>query len=238
MTAYYNENDDYAANWLENLIAEGLIANGTVDRRSIADVRGADLSGFTQCHFFAGAGGWSLALRLAGWADSVPAWTGSCPCQPWSQAGQRRGFSDKRHLWPEWFRLIGECEPPTIFGEQVANAGAWLDAVFSDLEGMGYACGAADLPAACAGAPQARPRLWFVADAASRRRQGWPRLREDGALGHGHKFADCAWWNAEPGVARVADGIPGAVDQRRVFGNAIVPQVAARFVSAFMGVTN
>lgn len=228
--AYYNENDPFAADWLQALIDAGAIAPGIVDRRSIDDVKARDVRDFDQCHFFAGAGGWSLALRLAGWDDSRPIWTGSCPCQPWSKAGRRAGAGDERHKWPQWFRLIGECRPATIVGEQVAGAGLWLDGVFADLESVGYACGAADLPAACVGAPQDRARLWFLADSARRWREGRAGLRESRTFSHRHQPAYRSWWDAEPGVARVADGLPGAVDQRRVFGNAIVPQLAAEFI--------
>src|SRR5262245_61550365 len=98
--AYYNENDRFAAAWLRELIRAGHIAAGEVDERSIEDVRADDLRAFTQCHFFAGIGGWSYALRLAGWPDDRPVWTGSCPCQSFSQAGQQKGFDDPRHLWP------------------------------------------------------------------------------------------------------------------------------------------
>lgn len=56
MSAYYNEFEPYAAEWLRNLIKKGLIADGEVDDRSIVDVRADDLRGFTQCHFFAGIG--------------------------------------------------------------------------------------------------------------------------------------------------------------------------------------
>ena len=66
MPAYYNEIDPYAAQWLRNLIAAGHIAPGVVDERSIEDVHPSDLRGFEQCHFFAGIGVWSLALRRAG----------------------------------------------------------------------------------------------------------------------------------------------------------------------------
>lgn len=167
--AYYNEWEPYAAQWLRNLIARGLIAQGDVDERSITDVRPDDLRGYTQCHFFAGVGGWSYALRLAGWPDDRPVWTGSCPCQPFSVAGRQRGSEDERHLWPAFFRLIRECRPAIVFGEQVASAigRGWLDLVFDDLEGEGYACGAAVLPACSVGAPHIRQRLWFVADASS-----------------------------------------------------------------------
>ncbi len=167
MAAYYNDNDPFAAAWLRNLIAEGLIAAGDIDDRSIEEVKPADVRGYAQCHFFAGIAGWSLALRLAGWPDDKPVWTGSCPCQPFSAAGKGKAADDERHLWPGWFSLIRECKPPIVFGEQVEAAigWGWLDAVFSDLEAEGYACGAAVLPACGIGAPHIRNRLWFVADA-------------------------------------------------------------------------
>ena len=91
MSAYYNEHDPFAAAWLRELIADGLIADGEVDERDIQTLDPADLAGYTQCHFFAGIGGWSLALRLAGWPDDRPVWTGSCPCQPFSSAGKSGG---------------------------------------------------------------------------------------------------------------------------------------------------
>ncbi|HEX7687316.1 MAG TPA: DNA cytosine methyltransferase [Burkholderiaceae bacterium] len=175
MTAYYNEIDPYAAEWLRNLIAAGHIAPGEVDQRSIEDVHPDDLRGFTQCHFFAGIGVWSYALRRAGWADDRPVWTGSCPCQPFSAAGQGAGFDDERHLWPAFFHLIRERRPAKIIGEQVASKDAepWLDLVQDDLEGVGYAFGAVPFPSAGVGAPHIRDRLYWVADAqrTDRRRQ-------------------------------------------------------------------
>jgi len=167
MTAYYNEIDPYAAAWLRNLVAAGRIAAGDVDERSIRDVKPDDLKAYTQCHFFAGIGVWSAALRLAGWADDRPVWTGSCPCQPFSAAGKGGGFDDERHLWPDLFRLIAECKPGVVFGEQVASKDglAWLDLVQADLEGADYASAAVDLCAAGVGAPHIRQRLYWVADA-------------------------------------------------------------------------
>lgn len=164
MTAYYNEFDPKAAAWLRELIKQGHIADGEVDDRSIEDVRPVDLLGFDQCHFFAGIGVWSYALRRAGWADDRPVWTGSCPCQPFSAAGKGAGFDDERHLWPAFYHLISQCRPDVVLGEQVASKDGlgWLDLVLSDLEATGYAGGAVDLCAAGVGAPHIRQRLWWV----------------------------------------------------------------------------
>jgi DNA (cytosine-5)-methyltransferase 1 len=91
---YYNEWEPFAGEWLKELIKDGLIPDGTVDNRSIADVEPSDLKGFTQCHFFAGIGGWSRALELARWSPERPVWTGSPPCQPFSAAGNHSGKDD------------------------------------------------------------------------------------------------------------------------------------------------
>jgi DNA (cytosine-5)-methyltransferase 1 len=182
MTAYYNEYDPGAAAWLRELIKNSLIADGEVDERSILDVTADDLKGFTQCHFFAGIGGWSYALRLVGWPDDQPVWTGSPPCQPFSTAGQRKGKDDERHLAPHFASLVASGRPPILFGEQVASAAvfgkaarktrsqsegepewAWIDDLQDRLEAAHYAVGASDIPAAGVGAPHIRQRTFFGA---------------------------------------------------------------------------
>ena len=328
--AYYNEHDPFAAQWLRNLIAAGHIAPGDVDDRDIQQVQPADLTGYTQCHFFAGIGGWSLACRLARWGDDEPIWTGSCPCQPFSDAGKRGGTTDARHLWPEFHRLIAQCRPPVVVGEPVASqaGGLWLAGVRADLEGSGYRVGAADLCAAGVSAPHVRQRLYWVADAdgagcagagsaqpeerdgetlasprsesntgglanaRGQRRQQVPGgtsrdeatdgragrdvcepdgdhvVAGDGegdhlGLGDTDRYHPQWWsgplqmgwnaiagqvtrggrtyraqWRVGPGLRLVAHGIPGRVGKLCGLGNAIVPQVAAEFIGAYMDVAD
>lgn len=342
MAAFYNEIDPYAAQWLRNLIAAGHIAPGVVDERDIRDIRPDELAGYSQCHFFAGIGGWSLAARLAGWPDTRPVWTGSCPCQPFSAAGARAGFNDERHLWPAFHWLISQCRPSVVFGEQVASKDGlgWFDLVQADLEGEDYAVGVADLCAAGVGAPHIRQRLYWVADSTGqgplsgaqpgicggeegrRSRHGEPERsdaafsladtsseqhhgagnggagrraeysngratgvvehpdgvgrerRQEAAPGHQHDRAapersenqhgpvvasasglpehgtgptngfwanadwlycrDDKWRPVESGTFPLAHGIPGRVGRLRAYGNAIVPQVAAEFIGAYL----
>ncbi len=325
MAVYYNDADPAACAWLRELIAAGHLPAGEVDGRSILDVEPEDLRGFAQCHFFAGIGGWPYALRLAGLAESVCVWTGSPPCQPFSQAGQRKGQDDDRHLAPAFLRLVAACRPGLVFGEQVASAAvlgpvggtartaadspagwAWFDALADALEAASYAVAAADLPAAGVGAPHIRQRLFFGAIAMDARagglgdglgaglqgRVGMPgsadqraarpaglagglvdgdggiagdgpvqRRRqhrceppdgEAGRLVEGDDHAgtgathgvwrdpdwllcrDGRWRPVEPGTFPLADGVPGRMGLLRGYGNAIVPPLAAEFVTAFL----
>jgi DNA (cytosine-5)-methyltransferase 1 len=160
MGVYFNEFDPFASQWLRNLYPDA-----TVDPRSIVDVRAEDVAGFRRVHFFAGIAGWEYALELAGWPAEWECWSGSCPCQPFSCAGKRGGEKDERHLWPEFYRLISECRPAIVFGEQVASKDGleWLDGISLDLEELGYAVGASDLPAAGQGAPHIRQRFFWTA---------------------------------------------------------------------------
>ena len=283
MGAYYNEIDAYAAQWLRNLIAKGLIPEGDVDERSICDVAPEDLRGYAQCHFFAGIGGWAYAARLAGWPDDRPLWTGSAPCQPFSVAGKGKAQKDERHLWPVFFELIRACRPSVLMGEQVAAAVGkdWLDGVQSNLESIGYACGATVVPACAVDAPHRRDRLWFVADAERQqpqrgvheprsdssakgrreatefaglrtmdgnvanadepRPQGRVILRERGD--ERSAWSDSVEWaigadgkarRVKPGVRLLAHGVPARVGRLRAYGNAIVSQVAAEVIGAFL----
>ena len=208
MSAYYNEIDPAAAQWLRNWIEAGHIAPGYVDERSIEDVYPSDLRGFTQCHFFAGIGVWSHALRQAGFADDREIWTGSCPCQPFSAAGQGAGFADERHLWPAFLHLIEQCRPTAVLGEQVASkdAGLWIDLVHTDLEALGYAFGAIPFPSASVGAPHIRDRLYWVGHASGARLEG--HAGNGGAAGRQGPCGSTA-------APSLFDWVANAADQRQ-----------------------
>lgn len=249
MAAYYNEIDPYAAQWLRNLIAGGHIAPGDVDERSIQDVHPDDLKPYTQCHFFAGVGVWSLALRRAGWPDDRPVWTGSCPCQPFSSAGQGAGFDDERHLWPDFHWLIQERLPPVVFGEQVARAPEWIRLVRSDLAALDYSVAGLPIEAACAGSLTPRERFFFVANANGVGRQesrlpaAW-RTQENTAgpadipsYASEISFVACLDGKRrpiEPGTFPLADEYPRRVEQLRAYGNSIDAQAATQFIAAYL----
>lgn len=165
MTVFYNDIDKGSIAWLQRLMGAGLIPEGKIDNRSIADIAPNDLEGVHRSHFFAGIAGWELALQLAGWPENVGVWTGSCPCQPFSCAGKRKGAADERHLWPELRRLIDECRPTVVFGEQVSGKDGriWLDGISSDLETLGFGIWAVDTCSAGVGSPNIRQRLYWVA---------------------------------------------------------------------------
>lgn len=248
--AYYNEIDKGAAQWLRELIKEGHIANGEVDERSIEDVVPTELMGYTQCHFFAGIGVWSYALRNAGWDDSRRVWTGSCPCQPFSSAGKGKGVADERHLWPAWLHLIGECRPEGLFGEQVGKAAgrAWLDIVQNDLEAANYAAWAICFNACSVGAPHIRQRLYWMAVALGDGLEGCAIEDLSGARGRtegrevGCFDSSPIWITGNDGKARpiksgiepLVDGFAGRVELLRGYGNGLCSAAAEAFIQACM----
>lgn len=257
MAAYYNEIDPVAAEVLRTLIANNVIAPGVVDTRSIMDVQPDDLDGFTQCHFFAGAGLWSVAARLAGWPDDKPLWSGSCPCQPFSVAGKGAGFNDTRHLWPDFFRLIGSRRPPVVVGEQVAGQAGygWLDRVLFDLADEDYAARGVDLTALAVDAPHIRQRIYWlaVADACGGGRAGRPEgaIRRQVERVATERPADRYWSDAEwircpdgkyrrtkPGLRVLVNELAERSDLWRLAGNSVVAELAAEVLRAYLETEN
>ena len=248
MPAYYNEHDPYAAQWLRNLIAAGRIAAGDVDERSIEDVHPDDLKPYNQCHFFAGIGIWPLAMRRAGWPDELSGWTWSCPCQPYSKAGKREGFSDPRHLWPAWYHLIRERRPERLLGEQSKDAlgHGWFDLVQDNLEAAEYAFGAVRFAAASCGEPILRERVYFAAQYLGTGAQGQQPGPHPCAPGQRRRrgeedlFAIAAaplqpgdsW--PQPLVRSMDHGYSQRMGGVHAIGNALNAEAATQFVAAFL----
>ena len=91
---------------------------------------------------------------------------GGFPCQPFSVAGKRKGKDDKRHLWPEMFRIIKDAKPSIVIGENVPgiiNVQMALGSCISDLESEGYNVQCFVLPASAVGAPHRRYRVFIIA---------------------------------------------------------------------------
>ncbi|MDO5035934.1 MAG: DNA cytosine methyltransferase [Porphyromonas sp.] len=131
------------------------------------------------------------------WKGKVDVLSGGFPCQPFSEAGLRKGAEDDRYLWPEMLRAIEEIRPTWIVGENVAGLLSMvfpgettevenyedlfgekhvlyeqrspyiLHGVISDLEERGYSVQSFLIPACAIGAPHRRDRIWIVAYAAN-----------------------------------------------------------------------
>lgn len=241
----YTDNDPVCCAWITELIRQKLIPPGDVLCKSISDIQPDELARYTQSHFFAGISGWSRALELAGWPEGESVWTGSCPCQPFSGAGDQLGELDPRHLWPQFHRLIEKRRPATVFGEQVASEDGleWLDGVSLDLEELGYAVIACDLPAASVGLHHKRQRFFWAAYSNSDGGKGLRlRAKPIGETRQGGAYSQMALLSHDPfrpgpgwpaPLVRVLDdGLPGDVELLRGYGNAIAPEAGAAFILA------
>lgn len=104
------------------------------------------------------------------WRGRIDLLTGGFPCQPYSNAGKRKGTADDRHLWPEMRRAIREIKPRWIVPENVRgltnwNGGLVFDQVQAEMEAEGYEVIPFLLPACGVNAPHRRDRIWFIAHA-------------------------------------------------------------------------
>ena len=156
--------------------------------------------------------------------ERVDVLCGGFPCQDVSTAGKRAGIDGARSgLWTEYARLIGELRPRFVLVENVSGLLVHgLGRVLGDLAVLRYDAEWQCVPAAAFGAPQRRTRVWIVAYPGCLTAQV-PAARIFTAK---QKPERVAWWEVEPGVDRVADGIPHRMDRLCGLGNAVVPQVA------------
>jgi DNA (cytosine-5)-methyltransferase 1 len=166
------------------------------------------------------------------WRGVVDVVSGGFPCQDVSASGKGTGLDGQRSgLWCEMARIVGEVRPRFVFVENSPLlVGRGLVRVLADLATMGFDARWGVVGACHAGAPHERERLWLVAHAngrdsepeIERQKTHWPQaLRSAGWIGGSD------WWDTEPPVGRVADGVGARVDRLKAIGNGQVPHAAA-----------
>lgn len=124
------------------------------------------------------------------WRDRIDVLSGGFPCQPFSQAGKRKGTEDDRYLWPEMLGVIRSVRPRWVVGENVLGIVNWskglvFEQVCSDLEAEGYEVQPFVIPACGVNAPHRRYRTWFVAHRSDARLEDVQRKRQNTVLSGG-----------------------------------------------------
>ena len=226
----YVEWNDYCQRVIAQRITDGILPAAPI---------------FTDVREFVRSG---AADQYRGFVDVV---TGGFPCQPFSVAGKRAGADDARNMWPATMEVIRRVQPAWAFFENVPGllSSGYFGAILSDLAEGGYDVGWRILSAADVGAAHLRRRLWIAAHAM--RSERWPQAQsgagdaaradavpggwQQGANGPGNTHAPMGvvdrrvtWWETEPELGRLADGVANRVDRLRAAGNGQVPGVAAR----------
>lgn len=181
--------------------------------------------------------------------------TGGFPCQPFSEAGRRKGKDDERALFHEMFRIIKDAEPRWVLAENVygilsTNYGQYFEDLCTHLEGEGYEVQPIIIPASATNAPHKRNRVWIIAHAKSDNNRG--NLRKSNGKAEAEqrpqneykneteRFIPTSnnenWQDVATRLCGVDDGLPNRVDRLKGLGNAIVPQVAAVILAAIKAV--
>ena len=95
---------------------------------------------------------------------SVDLVSAGLPCQPYSVAGTQKGHADERALWPEFVRIVRECEPGLVYIENVPAFRKHFEPVWRELRGMGFEWAPPLLSTASeSGAPHIRERFFALA---------------------------------------------------------------------------
>ena len=168
------------------------------------------------------------------WRGIVDVISGGFPCQDISIAGKGTGINGKRSgMWKHMARIISEVRPQFVFVENSpALIHRGLGTVLGNLSEMGYDAKWGIISAKAIGANHKRDRIWIVGnhgilgDTESSRfttrtegqgeRQPW-----------GASVGSPQWWQTEPDVGRVANGVAFRVDRLKAIGNGQVPLCAA-----------
>jgi DNA (cytosine-5)-methyltransferase 1 len=166
-------------------------------------------------------------------AEAIDLLTGGFPCQPFSQAGLRRGTEDDRSLWGEMLRIIKESMPTWVIGENVAGiVNMELDNCISELESEGYETQAFIIPACAVSTPHRRDRVWIVAHACGKGLESLSSecriyKKDDGNPPNmycANSFIKGIYGLPNSERIRRNYGVSNRVDRLKALGNAIVPQ--------------
>ena len=162
------------------------------------------------------------------WRGIVDVISGGFPCQDISCAGKGAGITGKRSgMWAEFARIISEVRPQYVFVENSPMLTArGLGTVLGDLASMGFDAEWGVLSAADVGAKHQRNRIWLVAHSNSTRCEGLRNSSKRGAKEISVPSFQ-SWWETEPNVGRVANGVAARVDRLKAIGNGQVPLCAA-----------
>jgi DNA (cytosine-5)-methyltransferase 1 len=173
------------------------------------------------------------------WRGLVDVVSGGFPCQDISSAGKGAGIDGERSgMWKHMARIVGEVRPRFVFVENSPMLTIrGLGRVLGDLASLGYDARWGVLGASNVGAPHRRDRIWIVAHARGICSQN--RCEQFGVFVSEKKdrkatwnlrrnnFTKQRWWDSEPQLDRVVDGVAHRVDRMRCIGNGQVPAVAA-----------
>jgi DNA (cytosine-5)-methyltransferase 1 len=167
-------------------------------------------------------------------SEQIDVLAGGFPCQDISTAGLGAGLSGSRSgLWFQYHRLIKEIQPRYAIIENVsALRSRGLDQVLWSLFEIGYDAEWHCIPAAAIGAPHQRDRVWIVAYPHSAHSEG--RRLSSGTYAQYANTVSAGWWETEPAVGRVANGLPGQAHRLKQLGNAVVPQIPELIGRAIM----
>jgi DNA (cytosine-5)-methyltransferase 1 len=188
--------------------------------------------------------------------DGVTIVSGGFPCQPFSQAGKRKGTDDDRYLWDETLRVVTETKPRWFIGENVDGLvniqdGMVLRSVQDDLEKEGFKVQCLVVPASSIGAWHQRKRVWIIGENVSNtndkglQRHGVQSQMETKSrqeFAEGSSQRQYTWWQTESKLRGVPHGISYELDKDRAnrikaLGNSIVPQIAYQLFKSIVTVT-
>lgn len=213
-TVGYVEYDEYCQQVIAARIMDGVFDSAPV---------------FTDLRLFAV----SHAAKYRGLVDVI---TAGFPCQPFSLAGHRKGAADERNMWPATIDVIRKVQPKWCLLENVpglTGRHGYFGSVIKDLAQSGYDAAWACISAQGVGAPHKRERLWIVANAKSDGLQGSDSAsccsagssQDWGMQSPRSDSGGCGWWETEPDVGRVADGVAARSNRLKALGNGQVPGV-------------